>query len=109
MLLVCLPGRRIFNLNLILIKDLYAVLCIGVLPFHILVNRLIIIEVWPDIQDRFVGFNIDTVGLVVILLGELSCIFQVLSRLGLIKALGYLSDSMAVGGRHPAISRQVTS
>ena len=109
MLLVSLPRRRVFNLNLILIKDLHAFSCIGVLPFYILVNCLIIIEVWADIQDRFVGFNIDTVGLVVILLSELSGVFQVHSRLGLIKAYGYLSNSVAIRGRHPAISRQVTS
>ena len=76
MLLVSLPGRLlVFNLNLILINDLHAVLCVGVLSFHILVNRLLIIEVVFDVQDGFVGFNVNVVGLVVILLSELSSIF----------------------------------
>ena len=76
MLLVSLPGRLlVFNLNLILINDLHAVLCVGVLSVHILVNRLLIIEVVFDVQDGFVGFNVNVVGLVVILLSELSSIF----------------------------------
>ena len=87
MLLASLPGRLVFNLNLILIKDLHAVLCIGVLTITILVNRLIFAEVGSDVQDRFVGFKVEVVGLVAILLSELSGVFQVLSRLGLVKAL----------------------
>ena len=71
MLLASLLRRLVFNLNLILVKDLYTVLRIGVLTFSVLVNRFLFIVINSDVLDGFVGFNVDVVRVVLDRLREL--------------------------------------